>query len=122
MHGYNRVHNVHANGIMCTQKFVYGIDSSCKNNLNLPVFSSSFFLLCAWVAPLLVHCIVMVILSLRCAGFFVCFNGSQFCSRTINQTSFSKSKGWFSFILLCRWEKYRRTGLLGLHIYDTNMS
>ena len=35
---------------------------------------------------------------------FVCFYGRRFCSPTINQTSLSQSKGWFSFILLCRRE------------------
>ena len=50
----------------------------------------------------------------------ICFYRSRFCSLAINQISFSQSKGWFPFILLCRCKKYHWIGLLGLHIYYTN--
>ena len=51
----------------------------------------------------------------------ICFYRDRFCSPAINQISLSQSKGWFPFFLLCRWEKYHWTGLLGLHINYTNM-
>ena len=51
----------------------------------------------------------------------ICFYRSQFCSPAINQLSLSQSKRWFPLILLCRWEKYHWTGLLGLCINYTNM-
>ena len=51
----------------------------CKNNSNLPMCLSFFFLPSAWLPPPLVHCIVMVPPSLCCADFlFVCFYRNQF--------------------------------------------
>ena len=91
----------------------------CKNNLNLPM-CSSFFLPCAWLPPPFVHHVAMLATSLHCADFFVCFCRNQFCSPTINQISFSQSKGLFPFILLCRQEKYYWTGPLGSCINCTN--
>ena len=76
----------------------------CKNNLNLPMFSS-FFLPCAWLPPPLVHHVVMFAIALRYANFFVCFYRNRFRSPAINQISLSQSKCWFQFILLCRQEK-----------------
>ena len=52
---------------------------------------------------------IMLSCSLPCCAvpiFFVCFWGSWFCSLAINQTCISQPKGWFSFILLCRQEKF----------------
>ena len=85
--------------------------SLCENNLNQPVCSSFFSLLC----------LVASFSQLRCADFFVCFWGSWFCTPAINQTSVSQSKGWFSFVLLCRREKYHWKVSLDLHINYTNM-
>ena len=48
------------------------------------------------------------------------FYRSWFCSPAINQLSLSQSVCWFPFILLCKWEKYHWTGLLGLRISYTN--
>ena len=45
------------------------------------------------------------------------FYRRRFDSPAINQISLSQSKGWFPFILLCRWEKYHWTG----RINYTNM-
>ena len=52
--------------------------------------------------------------------FCFCFYRNLFCSPAINQISLSQSKDWFPFILLCRREKYRWTGPLGLCINYTN--
>ena len=89
----------------CTKIRAHGI-SLCENNLNQPVCSSFFSLLC----------LVASFSQLRCADFFVCFWGSWFCTPAINQTSVSQSKGWFSFVLLCRREKYHWKVSLDLHI------
>ena len=90
----------------------------CKNNLNLPI---CFFLPCAWLPPL-VHCVIILAPSLRCADFFLCFNWSRFCSPATNQIiSLNQSNGWFPLILLCKREKYYWTGPLGLRINYTNM-
>ena len=90
--------------IMCVQKVLHAhknlctvLISLCKNSLNLPV-CSFFFLLCAWLPPPLVHCVVMFATLLHCANFFVCFYGSRFCSPAINQISLSKLEGWSPFI------------------------
>ena len=75
---------------------------------------------CAWLTPPVVHHAGMLALSLHCTDFLlVCFYGSQFCSPAKNQTSFSQSKGCFSF--LWRWQNCVWTGLQGLHINYTNM-
>ena len=92
----------------------------CRKNLNLPV--CSFFLPCAWLPPLFHH-VFMVATSLHCTAqifLFICLNRYRFCSPAINQTSLSQSKGWFPFILCCRWEKYHWTGPLGLYIKCAN--
>ena len=48
-----------------------------------------------------------------------CSYRSWFCSPARNQISLSQSKGRFPFIMLCRWEKYHWTGLLGCqHMYS----
>ena len=80
-----------------------------------------FFLPCVWLPPPLVRHIAILATSLRCADFFCfCFYRNLFCSPAINQISLSQSKDWFPFILLCRREKYRWTGPLGLCINYTN--
>ena len=111
--------------VPCTQTALHVLKNSCmvliplfKNKLNLQM--CSFFLPCNWLPPPLVYRVVLLTTSLHCF-LFVCFYRSQFCSPAINQISHSQSKGWFPFILLCRWEKYW-TGLLGLCINYTNMS
>ena len=91
----------------------------CKTNWNLPM-SSCFSLPCTWLPPPLIHCVVMLAPSLHCTDVF-CLFLSQFCSPAIKQT-FSQCKDWFPFILLCRQEKYRWTGPLGLHINYTDMN
>ena len=76
--------------------------------------------ICQWVLPfflpffcpvlgcLLLSFIVLSCLLPRCAALY------RFCSPTINQIFLSQLEGWFSFILLCRLEKYCWTGPLGL--------
>ena len=81
------------------------------------LFFSAFFLPWTWLPPPLVHGVVMLATSLCCAEFFICFHRNQFCSPTKTQIFLSQSEGWFSFILLCRLEKYRWTGSLGLCYY-----
>ena len=78
--------------------------------------------ICQWVhvVPPLIHCVVMLAPSLHCTDVF-CLFLSQFCSPAIKQI-FSQCKDWFPFILLCRQEKYRWTGPLGLHINYTDMN
>ena len=120
MHSYDCTCNMHA-VLHLHKKLCMVLIPLCKNNLNLPM-CSFFFLPCASLPSPLDHCVVMLANSLCCAVFFVClFLQSRFCSPAINQISHSQSKGWFPFILLCRWEKYNWTGLLGLHINYTNM-
>ena len=76
---------------------------------------------CAWLPPL-VHRFLSCSLP-RCAAliFFVCFYRRWFCSPAINQIFPSQSKSWFSFILLCRREKYHWTGPSSLRINYSNM-
>ena len=110
---------------MCTQTMLHVQENLCtvliplcKNNLNLPVCSSFFFCL---VSDCLLHLfIILSCLLPRCTGFFFFFYRRWFCIPVINQISLSQSKGWFPFILLCRWEKYPWTGPLGLYINYTN--
>ena len=71
------------------------------------VASSSLFIVLSCLLPC---CVVL-------KSLFACFHRNQFCSPTINKTFCSQSKGWFSFILLCRLEKYYWTGPLGLCWY-----
>ena len=81
----------------------------CKNNLNLSMCSSFFF---GYVLGcLLLSFIVLSSLLPRCAALIFCFNISRFCSPAINQISLRQSKGWFPFILICRWEKHCLLGL-----------
>ena len=60
---------------------------------------------------LLLSFIVLSSLLPRCAALIFCFNISRFCSPAINQISLRQSKGWFPFILICRWEKHCLLGL-----------
>ena len=73
-----------------------------------------FFLPCAWLPSPLVHCVIMLATSLRCADFFVCFYRRWFCP-AINL------KVGFPFIFLCKREKYHWVGPLGSCINYTNM-
>ena len=93
----------------------------CKNNLNLPMCSSFFPALCLVASTSCsLHCHACYLSALRRLFLSVCFYRNQFCSSAINQISLSQSKGWFSFILLCRQEKYHWTGPLGLCINYTD--
>ena len=105
MHGYDCTCNMHA-VLHLHKKLCMVLIPLCKNNLNLPMCS---FFFCPVLRCLLLLIIVLSCLLIRCAVlfFFVClFLQSRFCSPAINQISHSQSKGWFPFILLCRWEKY----------------
>ena len=116
MHGYDHASNVHLNGVhknLCTVMI-----SLYKNNLNLPMCSSLFSALCLIVSSSRSSCCHTH--SLAPLILFVCFWRSRFCSSAINQTSLSQSKGWFSFILLCRLKKISLSSL-DLHINYTNM-
>ena len=114
------VMTVHINGITCLWKFVHCIDFSVLKyfwisqcvHLFCPVLGCHIFLfiVLSWLLP---SCTALI--------FFVCFWESWFCSPAINQICLSQCKDWFSFILLCRQEKYYWTGLLGLDINYTNM-
>ena len=79
----------------------------CKNNLNLLMCSSFFPALCLVASTSCsLHCHACYLSALRRLFLSVCFYRNQFCSSAINQISLSQSKGWFSFNLLCRQEKY----------------
>ena len=134
IHGYNRGYNhawlqscmVTTVHITCTQTTLHVHKSLCtiliplcKNNLKLPM--PSFFCPVFGYLLLLLTWAAMLAISLHWAHFFVCFYRSLLCSPAISQISLSQSEGWFSFILLCRQEKYRWTGPLGLCINYTNI-
>ena len=94
----------------------------CKYNLHLPLCSS--FFICPILGCLLLclscccACSLAVLRWFFC--LFVCFYRNRFCRPAINQISLSQSKGWFPFMLLCRWEKYHWTGPLSLYINYLN--
>ena len=80
-----------------------------------------FYLPYSWLPPPLF--IMLLCLLPRCVALiflFVCFYRNRFCRPAINQISLSQSKGWFPFMLLCRWEKYHWIGPLSLYINYLN--
>ena len=72
------------------------------------IFLNNFFV--PWVdvnsRPSQIACKVMT-MHITCTQtmcmVLICFYRSRFCSPAINQIPLSQSKGWFPFILLCRW-------------------
>lgn len=99
MHGCNGVRNVHANGVTIARKFVHVVDTFVKL---IWIYQCVIHFFCPVLGCLPLSFIVLSCLLLRCVNFLFTFDGSRFCSRAINETSFSQSKRWYPFILLWR--------------------
>ena len=79
MRGYDSECNVHTNNITFARKFMHGINSLYKNNLNLPM--CSFFSVLYWLSPPLLHHVVMLATSLRSTVFLFVFTEVNFVAQ-----------------------------------------
>ena len=126
MHGYDRASSVYANGITLERYWLILTDIRARYWFlyvkiiwicQCVIFSALCLVACLFLSFML-SCLLPRWAALR--FLFLCFYRNRFCSPAINQISLGQSTCWFSFILLCRREKYHWTGSLGLYINHTN--